>query len=263
MKLVFDNIIFSKEKQGGISNYWFELTKNFENNSEAFFYEEKTDSNNIFRKQMNIRNTIPHKQLPLPLARLLPIQFQNTPDSLLYHSSFYRKLITSAKVCEITTIHDFLHQKHSSTPFNKVVHNALKFGTIKRASGIICVSNNTLLDMKKYCAPKRMQKVEVIYNGVSNDYKPLNKEDQHQSLFKNINLNDNFLLFVGARSKYKNFDLVVELLNHLPHYKLVVVGNILSEAERSKIKKICLIELLQKTVSVITTLIFCTIMRRH
>ncbi len=237
MHFVFDNIIYSKEKQGGISNYWHELTKSFSNNNNAFFYEEKTASDNIFRKQMDLQNLIPHMQMPLSLARLLPVNYQSKTSRLLYHSSFYRKLITNAEICEITTIHDFLHQKHSSSPVNKIVHNILKFGSIKRAQGIICVSNYTLLDLKRYCAPKKTQKVEVIYNGISDEYKPLNKEDQHLAFMGSINLTDKYLLFVGARSKYKNFEFVVELLNHLAKYKLIVVGNILSSAEKGAISK--------------------------
>lgn len=234
MKFVFDNIIFSKEKQGGISNYWYEITKKYQNNNEAFFFEEKKASDNIFRKKLNNLNLVQHYQLPLPLARLLPIHYKSSSNFILYHSSFYRKLITKARVCEITTVHDFLHHKHSPT-LKKIIHNRLKFDSIKRAKGIICVSHNTLKDFRKYYEPKKSQKVAVIYNGVGNDYHRLIKEGQQQKFIFDFNLDDQFLLYVGARSNYKNFDFVVELLSHLPQYKLVVVGNMFSEKEKNKI----------------------------
>ena len=34
MKILFDNIIFSKAKNGGISNYWYELSKHLLNQNE-------------------------------------------------------------------------------------------------------------------------------------------------------------------------------------------------------------------------------------
>jgi len=48
MKIVYDNIIFSLQKAGGISIYWTELIKRFKNKGEILFYEKK--NNNIFRK---------------------------------------------------------------------------------------------------------------------------------------------------------------------------------------------------------------------
>ena len=237
MELVFDNIIYSKERQGGISNYWFEITKGFAKDNLAHFYEEKSAITNIFRKRMTFSNVISHRHLPLTLARLLPITYQTNTANVLYHSSFYRKLISNAKICEITTVHDFLHQKHSSTPLNKLMHNALKFSAIRRAKGIICVSNNTVNDLNRYCPPGKDQKVEIIYNGVSDDYYRITDTGNGSELLSSLNVKDKFLLFVGARSSYKNFDFVIEMLKHLPGYQLVVVGNPLSEKEKVKIDK--------------------------
>ncbi len=237
MDILFDNVIFSKEKQGGISNYWYELIKQYANSKNTFFFEEKGAGENIFRCKLNLQNIVSHYQLPLTLARLLPIGYQSKADNLLYHSSFYRKLITTAKVCEVTTIHDFLHHKHSA-PLNRILHNTLKFASIKRSRGIICVSNNTLLDLKKFCKLKKHQKITVIYNGVSKDYKPIVKDDKEFHLrFSNLNIDEKFLLFVGARSNYKNFAFVLRLLEELKEYKLVVVGNVLTDAEKSTINR--------------------------
>src|SRR4051812_8012841 len=112
MNFVFDNVIFSKETQGGISNYWFQLTKHFAGDKNAFFYEEKGAMENIFRQQLELENTILHNQIPLPLARLMPIRFKRNHGPVLYHSSFYRKLITAPELFEVTTIHDFIHNRH-------------------------------------------------------------------------------------------------------------------------------------------------------
>ena len=56
MEIILDNIIYSKTNNGGVSNYWFELTKYLiENNSDkTCFIEEDKDLLNFHRKQMII-----------------------------------------------------------------------------------------------------------------------------------------------------------------------------------------------------------------
>ncbi len=237
MKIIFDNVIFAKERQGGISNYWFELIKDYSDSSEVFFYDEKGSSQNIFRQRLDLKNNIPHLQLPLSLARLLPIYFPDKTERILYHSSFYRKLVTPAEVCEITTVHDFTHNRHAAT-VNRTLHNYLKYGSIRRAKGIICISNNTFKDLHTFCKPKKGQKTTVIYNGVSKEYQRLQNRDQTaEKTLKKLNLTDNFLLFVGARTNYKNFSFALEVLEEMSDYTLAVVGNDLSEKERAGINK--------------------------
>jgi glycosyltransferase involved in cell wall biosynthesis len=237
MKIVFDNVIFAKERQGGISNYWFELIKVHSDSSEVFFYDEKGSSENIFRRRLELKNSIPHLQLPLTLARLLPIYFPVKSGRILYHSSFYRQLLTASQVCEITTVHDFTHNRYSAK-INRTLHNHLKYGAIRRANGIICISNNTFKDLHTFCKPRRGQKTAVIYNGVSNEYGRLeNKERETETILKRLNLTNNFLLFVGSRTRYKNFSFALKLLEEMTDYTLAVVGSELSEKERAGINK--------------------------
>ncbi len=234
MDYVFDNIIFSKEKQGGISNYWYQVTRDLAKKGNVHFYEEKGAGENIFRQKLAVADILSHFQLPVAASRLLPIKFSINSDLVLYHSSFYRAAVCNAPLCEVTTVHDFLHHKHS--PFiNRTIHNGLKFGTIKRSKGIICVSNNTYSDLKHYTSLKDRQQVAVIYNGVSNDYKPLCIENTENAFLQNVGVTDKFILFVGARSSYKNFDLVLEVLAQLPDYKLVLVGNNFADKEKAAI----------------------------
>jgi glycosyltransferase involved in cell wall biosynthesis len=234
MNILFDNIIFSKEKQGGISNYWYELIKNYSDNDKVQFYEERNALNNIYRSSLNLKNIVPHKELPLILSRLLPIKFDTKNDALLYHSSFYRKLKTNARVTEITTIHDFLHD-YVISKLKRSVHNQLKYSSIKRANGIICISNNTYADLKKFCQPRKEQKIAIIYNGVSKVYSPL-KVKGLQGLVNGYQI-DKFILYVGSRYKYKNFEFVLSVLKEAPDYKLVVVGNKFSGEELKRIDK--------------------------
>ena len=52
MKIIYDNIIFSLQKAGGISIYWAELIKRIVKQGNGEFYEPA--NNNIFRKEVDI-----------------------------------------------------------------------------------------------------------------------------------------------------------------------------------------------------------------
>ena len=56
MKILFDNIIFSKAKNGGISNYWYELSKHLLNQKEVEinFFEEANSELNFHRQKLDI-----------------------------------------------------------------------------------------------------------------------------------------------------------------------------------------------------------------
>ncbi|GAB1482745.1 hypothetical protein MASR2M78_15610 [Treponema sp.] len=81
-----------------------------------------------------------------------------------------------------------------------------------KSDGVICVSNNTLSDLK-YFYPNYKKPIKVIYNGKSNDYKQLNS----------VNKN-NTILFVGSRVDYKNFEYAVKLTSNLNDYIFIIVG---------------------------------------
>ncbi|WP_252181586.1 glycosyltransferase, partial [Escherichia coli] len=97
----------------------------------------------------------------------------------------------------------------------KYVHCHQKYNAIKNSDKIICISENTANDLLRYC-PVPESKIEIIHNGVSDNFYEL----------KNVNYNDddNFMLFIGSRKAYKNFQLAVEAINKLEGFKLYIVG---------------------------------------
>lgn len=236
MKIILDNIIFSNVLQGGVSNYWFELSKHLlnQNEDEIFFYEESNGSKNFHRQQLKI----PHKSIiknsnnrPSFLSRITPIKHLSD-DYLIYHSSYYRPLKGSKNYDEVTTIHDFTHNYFSSLQ-KRIVHNQLKYSAIKRAKGVICVSHNTYNDLKKFCPIRTNQKIEIIHNGVSEDYYTiLNYSKPELDFFNKIGIQNDYVMFVGARTNYKNFLFTLELLKENKGLKFIIVGNELTNSER-------------------------------
>ncbi len=229
MNYIFDNIIFLHQVQGGVSHYWYLLLQEYINNPNAEFLENKSSHLNYYREKL----TIPESQIlsdrnwaNTNLIRLIPKSIL-PKDQTLVHSSYYRNLNTNSNVKEVTTVHDFVHEKFLKGPRLKI-HKQLKYNTIKRSSGIICISQNTYEDLKKY-VPLQNQKVVIIPNAISNDFYPI---DENPLLRKKYELSEKpQLLFVGGRKGYKNFSFYIELLKSNTEFSGIIVGNALNKEE--------------------------------
>lgn len=233
MKIYLDNIIFSKVKNGGVSNYWYELIQYLETQKkdEKKYFESLNALENFHRKKLSIKNDQIIDVKSNAIKRFLPVKFRND-DKFIYHSSYYRGLSGSRNKIEVTTVYDFIHSFYSSFP-KKQLHNVLKFNAIKRSKGVICISHNTYNDLNKLCPLNKNQKAAVIHVGVSDDYFQINELTLNENEFiKNNKLDDDFLLFVGGRTSYKNFDFVASVVNNSKNLKLAIVGGgLLTENE--------------------------------
>lgn len=243
MRILLDNIIYNKCENGGVSNYWFELSKFLLRKSglenELFFYENHFKNTNFHRNQLDIpsQNLIIDNSSKLLLQARVSAVKLDMNDFFLFHSSYYRALNTKTKHVEITTVHDFTHNFYSSF-LQKTLHNILKYKSIRNANGIICISNNTYNDLKQFCPPRKDQKVVVIHNGVSDDFFQIVQVDQaHIDFLNSYNLEQGYLLYVGSRTSYKNFSFIISLLKDTPNLRLVVVGKSFDKNEISVLNK--------------------------
>jgi mannosyltransferase len=227
----FDNIIFHLQNHGGGSVYWGELMKRFNQDITSRFIEPNHINNNLISKILNLNSIIYEKKIPISLLRYLPVLIKLESNSI-FHSSYYRFSIQK-DVTNIVTIHDFIYEKFN-TGIKKYVHNKQKYLAISNSKGIICISNNTKTDLIKYF-PNSLNKknIEVIYNGISNEFYKINIFTHFNTKFE-ILIKYKCLLYIGHRTIYKNFNFVIEILEKLPKdYKLIIVGSGLTNAENS------------------------------
>ena len=82
----------------------------------------------------------------------------------------------------------------------------IKHNAIRHSDYIICISDNTRRDFFHFFPDFPEERVCVIYNGVSEDFHPL--DDCGPLPFPK----GSYLLFVGARDGYKRFDILPEIL---------------------------------------------------
>lgn len=213
--LIFDSIIFSLQKAGGVSVYWFELLKRFQLNEVQYF---EFDNDNIFSSRLDL-TTKRESRIPLKILRYLPFQ-KILPSYFIFHSSYYRVSLQK-NIANVTTVHDFTYE-YFTKGLRQKIHSWQKNFAIRHSAGIICVSENTKKDLIKFLPGVDLAKIKVIYNGVGDEFHPLG-DIEHNFGFEHL-VNQNYILFVGDRSQYKNFDKAIKVVKEFPELSFVVVG---------------------------------------
>lgn len=259
MNLIFDNIIFSLQKSGGISVVWKELQSRLLKEPKlseilSIFEYNNALTNNIFRQELDIPSHIlreePEKYLAI--KRYLSPNIKYSKEDI-FHSSYYRYL-EGAK--NITTIHDFTYEYYVKGIKQKV-HSWQKKLAVLNSEKIICISNNTRDDLLRFIPQVNPDKIEVIYNGVNEGFYPLTT---YQTIEGFPYEKEEFLLFVGDRkSPYKQFHLAVEVARSAK-MPLVIVGRPLSQEEKvilASIKYHVLTGVSTETLNILYNNAFC------
>jgi mannosyltransferase len=110
-------------------------------------------------------------------------------------------------------VYDFIYERAVTGP-RRWVHSCQKFSAIRSASTIICISNATRDDLGIYVGEDPEQDVRVIHLAAGEEFRPIDIESSERP----------FILFVGRRGGYKNFEMVLQALAFLPDFELICVG---------------------------------------
>jgi len=232
LKIYLDNIIFSLQSAGGISVYWFELVKRILKDPEFAASFIESPSNNMFRNRLEITPEMilrtPTDSFPIKIQRYL--NPGTTQAKGIFHSSYYR-VHRNPGMMNVTSVHDFTYEYFRSG-LAKTVHQWQKGNAIKKAKRIICVSENTKMDLLKFYPEISEKSISVVYNGVDEVYAPLDVKDE--SKLKEIIpfSSGEFVLFIGDRkSRHKNFAALTEACKISKKPLLMVGGGKLSQLE--------------------------------
>lgn len=248
MKVLYDYQTFARQKFGGISRYFVELLSNLD--GEIKVYHKVLFSQNYYLydrfgiKQWNIKNKAGrYGSLVLnDITTFLHVLFQaikGKPYDIV-HITWYKAgylkpilfLLGKKRPKVVTTIYDLIHEmeQNQKPVYKRGVKDRIK--TLKLADEIICISENTKKDLLSYYPWVDKNKVHVVY---------LAATPVEQKTIEDIP--DNYVLFVGRRSGYKNFDVVLRAMSSVikeyPDTKLFCVGGgSLSEEERNRINQL-------------------------
>lgn len=206
--VLFDGIIYSLQKHGGITVYFNELLQRMGAHGIPFrtvIYAGSSDHATALPGNLEMRR-------PRSAERFRRCQVP--VDFGVFHSSYYR--LPDRRMTTITTVHDFTYERFVTGP-RRWLHSRQKFAAIRGSHAIICISENTRRDLLDFLPDVAPERVHVVYNGVGDAFFLLSAEAKAASARP-------YALFVGARGGYKNFKLVVAALARLPNLGLVCVG---------------------------------------
>jgi len=212
MKLIYDDIIYSLQRSGGISLYWSQLETYLKQDVKLLYKNHK--ANIFFPKSFIVKEVKSEGSIFFERYRNISLL---EPSPFLFHSSYYR-YCKNRNAVNIVTVYDFIYEYYRHD-IKSIAHKKQKKNTIYHSDGVIFISENTRNDFHKLF-PRYKGIEKVIYLGIVSDYNQLNIPKK-----KNI-------VFVGSRSKYKNFFYTLEILRRLPQFKLQIIGGgILSKIE--------------------------------
>ncbi|NUN22749.1 MAG: glycosyltransferase family 4 protein [Candidatus Jettenia caeni] len=220
MKILYDHQIFVFQDYGGISRYFYELTNVFHKQKDIYFDLPLLYSNNQYVKKadyLKCKSFLEAKNFRGKI-RLLNFIHKHLEKKFLckkgfdifhptYYDPYFLKYVGDKPF--VLTIYDMVYELFPQifSPRDKTsVHKKL---LASKATKIIAISENTKNDIIKLFGIKE-DKIEVIYLG-----NPLCVDAMKEETATSSELPQRYLLFVGNRRVYKNFDIFIESISPL------------------------------------------------
>ena len=153
----------------------------------------------------------------------------------LVHSSYYNLskaclYLIKKGIPHVITVHDLIHELLEE-PDDAFLRNRLKI--LKNANAIITVSENTKQDLMKFYKSINENKIHVIHHGIKDNSNCYSISDE------NI-IKSKFILYVGHREGYKNFESILPVMQELRksyEIQLIVVGSKFTSHEKATVTK--------------------------
>lgn len=251
MKIFLDPQIFSVQRYGGISRSYVELFSVLLKKKDVKVICPIYESDNEYVKHLNLVSDRKFEKFVFKFLSMLGISTRKLKKKrgrkLLekaYSSSQFDVFVPTYYDVSflnfigdkpfVLTVYDMIHelfpQYFLDDPYDVVKNKKL---LMEKATKIIAVSQNTKRDILKIYPHIEENKIEVIYHGSSIAIK--NRV--------NLNLPNEYILFVGVRKDYKNFyfmlDAIHSVLKENTHLKLLCAGGgVFSEEEKKYISNL-------------------------
>jgi glycosyltransferase involved in cell wall biosynthesis len=213
MNIIYDAQVFSFQEFGGISRYFVQLFNSLKQKTGINNYLPIKYSNNFYLDEItNLRHSkfFPDKRFKGRNSLMDKLNqygvrkfVKNFNEPYIFHPTYFNpyflKFINHNPF--VITVYDMTHEIYSDTFkwFDPTSRN--KKIVVNKADSIIAISENTKKDIVEHFKIDP-QKIKVIYLANS-----INPETSAKNILK---LPGNYLLFVGQRYSYKNFDLFVK-----------------------------------------------------
>lgn len=208
-KVVFDDQVFCWQGFGGISRYFYELAKRVEN-------EEDFSALVVAPLHVNrylAEGEVKVKGIYIPKVRnsgriisalnglVAPALIRSERPDVLHETYYYRRRSLAPRGCPtVVTVFDMTHEKFPNYFLARDRTSEVKRAAVMRADRVICISTNTQRDLIDiFGVPP--EKTAVIHLGFTLMEQVASATPLPESR--------PFLLYVGPRGGYKNFDALM------------------------------------------------------
>ena len=243
--ILYDSQIFDFQKIGGISRYFCEIISRL---------QSKFDISVRYSENYYLKNSkIARHRIPLPqylfkryqstlLSKNLKYteKLLKTSSPYLLHATYYEPYFLQfiGNNPFIITVHDMIYERlpeHFSKEETAYIIQQKK-EVISKASRIIAISENTKKDLIELLNIDQ-RKIDVIYHGTSM------QQFKQKTMMQ---LPQKYILFVGSRYSYKNFNRFIEAFSLLAQkdndLHLVCTGNAFTQEEEKRLSKLSIKE---------------------
>lgn len=232
IRVLYDYQTFHAQRFGGISRYFCEIAGHACHTTPEIAVRF---SMNQYIRHSDIKGHTPIPMRPYKIMsgwfrdinRKASIKAIRKGDFDLFHPTYYNPYFLEALQDKpfVLTIHDMTHERFPQYFPNDPTPSYKKLLAAK-AKRIIAISECTKRDIMEYLNVPE-EKIDVIYHGL---------DPQPMAEGRPDGLPDEYILYVGDRRGYKNFELVVNgfarLTRDYPHLHLVLTGRPLSKSEK-------------------------------
>ena len=233
MKVAFDHQIFSFQRYGGISRYYFELASRLPAHdvSEVSVVAPLHINNYLaagsargFTRGKHIPDAFSDPYFILPNVVLLanwfaaPVAWSRSNADIVHETYFSMKPFGRARR-RVVTVHDMTHELFPDEVVGARRTTAAKRTAVNRADHVICISENTRRDLVRLFGidPARTSVVHLGYSmTVQTDDAQVQSGGRRPSL-----------LYVGHRGGYKNFSTLLQAYSSSPilrEFELIAFG---------------------------------------
>ncbi len=207
MRVAFDSQIFAMQPYGGISRYITRVAQDLLNLEQQVGIFAPIHRNNHLLSLSNeiVFGRYMYRFPPKTIRLFLAYNYFRSRSRItkwkpdVVHETYFSRYGSASRGCPtVITVYDMIHELFADEMPVTANTAALKRIAVDRAEAVICISENTKLDlMRLYGTPA--SKIFVVHLGFDRF------TDQEKSQRSDVCSDKPFLLYVGQRAGYKNF----------------------------------------------------------
>ena len=216
LTVLYDYQHFSEQKYGGISRYFANIMTEIEARDDIKYKLAAVRSKNYYIRDVPLllNNRTGDFFLKGKVKReikwnsLYSKYLLKENDFDVFHPTYYHPyFLNYIKKPFVVTVHDMIHEKYPEV-FNK--HDmpvaAFKKQIVAKASKVIAISQSTKNDLIDILHVPE-EKIEVIHHGI--------RLQEFKSVPLALDIPKDFILYVGDRNPYKNFNRFAEAMGEI------------------------------------------------